>query len=46
VRAAHINRKITVENNIFVFGEQCQVERAGAASGPDPEYVFRRNIVH
>jgi CubicO group peptidase (beta-lactamase class C family) len=42
---AHINRRITVQNNIFAFGDQCQVERAGAMSGPDVEYTFRRNIV-
>ncbi len=43
---AHINRKITVQNNIFALGEQCQVERAGAMSGPELEYAFLRNIVY
>ena len=43
---AHINRHITVRNNIFAFGEQCQVERAGATSGPEQEYAFLRNIVY
>jgi len=43
---AHINRQITVQNNVFAFGEQCQVERAGAAPGPEQEYVFRRNLVY
>jgi len=43
---AHINRKITVQNNIFAFGEQCQVERAGATSGPEQEYAFLRNLVY
>ena len=43
---AHINRKITVRNNIFAFGEQCQVQRAGATSGPEQEYAFLRNIVY
>jgi hypothetical protein len=42
---AHINRNITAQNNIFAFGEQCQVERAGATAGPHLEYAFRRNIV-
>ena len=43
---AHINRKITVQNNIFAFGEQCQIERAGASAGPDQEYAFTGNIVY
>jgi hypothetical protein len=43
---AHINRKITVQNNIFAFGEQCQVERAGAMPGSEQEYTFTRNIVY
>ena len=43
---AHYNRKITVQNNIFALGEQCQVERAGAMAGPEQEYAFRRNIVY
>jgi len=42
----HINRKITVQNDIFAFGEQCQVERAGATSGPEQEYAFLRNLVY
>jgi len=43
---AHINRKITVQNNIFALGGQCQVERAGAAPGPEQEYAFLRNLVY
>jgi hypothetical protein len=43
---AHINRNITVQNNIFALGEQCQVERAGAMPGPEQEYAFTRNIVY
>ncbi len=43
---AHINRDITVRNNIFAFGEGCQVERAGAHPGPEREYAFQRNIVN
>ena len=43
---AHINRKITVRNNIFALGAQCQVERAGAMPGPETEYAFLRNIVY
>ncbi len=43
---AHINRKITVQNNIFALGERCQVERAGAMPGPEQEYSFTRNIVY
>src|SRR5512133_1879995 len=43
---AHINRNITVQNNIFALGEQCQVERAGAMPGPEQEYSFTRNIVY
>jgi len=43
---AHYNRKITVQNNIFALGEQCQVERAGAMAGAEQEYSFRRNIVY
>jgi hypothetical protein len=43
---SHINRKITVQNNIFAFGEQCQVERAGANGGVDHEYTFERNIIY
>jgi len=42
----HINREITVQNNIFAFGEQCQVERAGATAGPEQEYAFLRNVVY
>ena len=42
---AHINRNITVQNNIFALGEQCQVERAGAVAGPEQEYAFLSNIV-
>lgn len=43
---AHINRNITVQNNIFALGEQCQVYRAGATSGVEQEYAFLRNIVY
>jgi hypothetical protein len=43
---AHINRRITVRNNIFALGEQCQVERAGAMPGPEQEYTFAQNIVY
>lgn len=35
---------ITVENNIFAFGADYQVFRAGLARWP--EYTFRRNIVY
>jgi len=40
----HINRDITVENNIFAFGGACQVERAGNV--PGFEYTFQRNLVY
>jgi hypothetical protein len=43
---SHINRNITVQINIFALGQQCQIERAGAAPGPELEYAFRRNIVY
>jgi hypothetical protein len=42
----HYTRNITLENNIFAFGDAAQVTRAGVFDAPIPEYSFQRNIVY
>ncbi len=42
----HYTRNITLENNIFAFGDAAQVTRAGVFDMPIPEYSFQRNIVY
>ncbi len=42
----HYTRNIIVENNIFAFGDWCQVTRAGVFETPLLEYSFRRNVVY
>jgi parallel beta-helix repeat protein len=40
------SRNITVENNIFAFGADYQIFRAGCSDPTYFEYTFRRNIVY
>jgi hypothetical protein len=40
----HINRNITVVNNIFAYGARSQIERAGNV--PQLEFTFQRNVVY
>jgi parallel beta helix pectate lyase-like protein/glycosyl hydrolase family 141 len=42
----HYTRNITLENNIFAFGDGAQVTTAGVFDEPMPEYTFQRNIVY
>ena len=41
-----ISTNITVENNIFAFGADYQIFRAGCSDPTAFEYAFRRNIVY
>lgn len=42
----HYTRNITVQNNIFAYGDWTQITRAGVFGTSLPEYTFRRNIVY
>jgi len=42
----HYTRNITLENNIFAFGDTEEVTRAGVFDTPLLEYSFQRNVVY
>ena len=42
----HYTRNITLENNIFAFGDAMQVTTAGVFDAPRREYSFQRNLVY